>query len=105
MPSSDNTSIVIVLGAILLLSLFYLFSGQPIHNEGSLQTKRSVAPRYVRQQYDDESESEISYDESSDNSSEISAETIVDQVVASNGISRRQADEDDATDSSLEIIR
>lgn len=109
MPSSDNTSIVIVLGAILLLSLFYLFSGQPIHNEGSLQTKRSVAPQYINQEYDNESESQISYDESSDyssdNSSEISDETIVNQVAASNGISRRQADEDDATDSSLEIIR
>ena len=38
MPS-DNTTFMLVLGAIILLTLFYLFSGPAIPNEGPLQIK------------------------------------------------------------------
>ena len=39
MPS-DDTVFMIVLGGILLLSFYYLFNGNPIHNEGKLDLTR-----------------------------------------------------------------
>jgi len=110
MPSSDNTSIVIILGAILLLSLFYVFSGQPIHNEGRLQTKDTVNPvsskRYGRRYRDYESnDSSDSNSESDSAFSDISDSVLSEQVAASDGIPNKETNADDWTDSSLEIIR
>lgn len=92
--SSDNTSILIILGSILLLSLFYLFSGEPIHNEGSLQTKNNKgtsSPSLMSSKSNGSNKKQMD-NESSDNDS------------ASN-VSDDQSEADDAADSSLEIIR
>lgn len=108
MPS-DNTSFMIVLGSILLLSLFYLFSGQPIHNEGPLQIKNktesgSRSQRSQRRSKGADAESDESEyssrlnDQDSDDSESRDAES-------SSYVSRDQADADDSADSSLEIIR
>lgn len=110
MPS-DNTSFMIVLGSILLLSLFYLFSGQPIHNEGPLQIKNRAeeesrsskgsqkGPRHRADAESEESEySSRLNDQDSDNSESRDSES-------SNYVSRDHADADDSADSSLEIIR
>ncbi|VBB18341.1 hypothetical protein YASMINEVIRUS_804 [Yasminevirus sp. GU-2018] len=109
MPSSDNTSIVLILGSILLLSLFYIFSGQPIHNEGALQTKRAVnGGRSSEQEQEYDSESEVS-DNASDESSDVSEDSEESQRAEKPDVrptvNRRQADADDSVDSSLEIIR
>lgn len=93
--NTSNTSIMIVLGSILLLSLIYLFSGQPIHNEGSLQLKerRSNGARAVVS--DEESE-----DSENDNSSAVDSE-----LDSNDSVSQDQSDIDDSVDSSLEVIR
>lgn len=116
MPSSDNdnTTIVFIIGAILLISLFYLFSGQPIHNEGSLQMPKTV--RSNEHMHDLESDvsddSNISYNSehsdnsnNSDDSDDSNDSIIVDQVAAISGRLRNKKCNDDSSDESLEIIR
>lgn len=83
MPS-DNTSFMIVLGAILLLSLFYLFSGQPIHNDGPLQLKNNSASVKVN---------DSNQNESDNNSSDV------------NSSDAGSSDQSDSSDSSIEIIK
>ena len=89
MPS-DNTSFMIVLGFMLLLSMFYLFSGMPIHNEGQLQIKNKVEESESSQRIKN-SESDMESDDSANSSSDY--------------VSEDQANSDDSADSSLEIIR
>jgi hypothetical protein len=89
MPS-DNTSFMIVLGAILLLSLFYLFSGQPIHNEGPLQLKNnSVAVNSAKSvdqnSTDADAASSDSDQDSSQDSSDSSIEIIKERSMGLNG--------------------
>lgn len=107
--ASDNTSFMIVLGSILLLSLFYLFSGQPIHNEGQLQIKNKTEDQVTsersrrKEKLSDAESQESEYssrlnDQDSDNSESNDAES-------SSYVSRDHADADDSADSSLEIIR
>jgi len=124
MPSSDNTTIVFIIGAILLISLFYLFSGQPIHNEGSLQMPKTVRSNEHMRDLDSDmsDDSNISYNseysdnsnnsDNSDDSDDSDNSIIVDQVAAASGrpkvISdrlRNRACDDDSSDESLEIIR
>jgi hypothetical protein len=114
MPSSDNdnTSIVLILGAILLLSLFYLFSGgQQIHNEGTLQMKKNVNSN--KQEYDSESDmsnnSDYSNDsnesDNSDDSDDSDDSITMDQYTTYNNLRNRKNNDNDSSDSSLEIIR
>src|SRR5580700_2993401 len=96
----DNTSILIVLGSLLLISLFYLFSGKPIHNEGTLQTKPETDNTQSNESTQNENENE------NDNESEASSEgSVSNNSSDADAISDAQADADDAADSSLEIIR
>lgn len=106
MPS-DNTSFMIILGSILLLSVFYLFSGKPIHNEGSLQTKQTQNKELNDATNNNSSENESSYSES--NESRLNAtdsdDSMMQEDEARTSVSREHADIDDSVDSSLEIIR
>lgn len=99
MPSSDNTSIVIILGAILLISLFYIFSSKPIHNEGALQRKNNNSVN------SNDAESVDSNDSESDVTSYVSDDSSAEQPNVRIPVEKIQADEDDSADSSLEIIR
>lgn len=122
MSTSDNTPIIFILGSILLLSLYYIFNGQPIHNEGALQTKRQRSPSGMngenvqkgQDEYEHDQDSDISdnmSDELSENSenSENTEDTNVslrdDKPDMRPTVNRRQADADDSVDSSLEVIR
>jgi len=91
--SSNNSTFVIVVGSILLLSLFYLFGNTPIHNDGELQTKQTVNNQEI----------DIESDQSSDNSSDVQSESDVGSD--DSNVSASLAEMDDAVDSSLEIIR
>lgn len=100
MSGSDNTSIVIILGLILLLSIFYVFSGQPIHNDGVLKTKNDITYPTNGKQYDEDEDAEsnmTSDDASSDNSSV--------SVTQYRNVSEADGEEDNSVDSSLEIIK
>ena len=62
MPT-DNTPYMIVLGAILLLILYYLFCGKPSHNEGQLQFKTvsdDLSAEYNNDSSDDSNGSDYS---------------------------------------------
>lgn len=87
MPSGNNTTIILIIGAILLITFFYLFKQEPIHNEGALQTKQSLAES---REYDNDSSLDSSQ----------SAESSVDES------SMSQSEEiDSSVDSSVEVIR
>ena len=109
MPS-DNTSFMIVLGSILLLSMYYLFGSQPIHNEGPLQiknktdSKSSQRSQKILNQDDDSAYSSRMNEQDSDNSEKSDAVSNSDDASSSH-VSRYQADMDDSVDSSLEIIK
>ena len=97
--ASDNTTVMIVIGSILLLSLIYLFSGNPIHNEGALQMKKANTNN--DNENDNENDTEYSRrlnDQDSDNSTRMDA-------ASSDYVSSDDADADDSVDSSLEIIK
>lgn len=118
MPSSDsdNMSIVLILGAILILSLFYLFSGQPTNNTVSQQVKKSetFSPELA---YDAESDmstmSDVSNnsDMSSDSNNSADSYNSNDSMITDTNrlggttMNRRANDDDSSSDSSLEIIR
>jgi hypothetical protein len=88
MPS-DNTTFMLVLGAIILLSLFYLFSGPAIPNEGPLQIKNQNGVNVKS----NNSSQENQLDENSSESNNVSED--LDSVSESNV----------SDDTSLEIIR
>ena len=94
MPS-DNTSFVIVLGSILLLSLFYLFNGQPIHNEGALQVKN----RQEDKQYNDDYESNDSSIDNNNNNSDSESGS------GSDDISMSSQNNAESVDSSIDVIK
>lgn len=95
--TDNHTSIIIILGSILLISLFYLFGSEPIHNEGSLQMKK-------QSKMSANESNETHEDNNEDNESE-GDNVSVNSVNSVDSISQDQADADDAADSSLEIIR
>jgi len=98
--TSNNTVFIIILGVIVLLSLYYLFSGKPIHNEGSLQTKQNNNPVNNDEESECLSESEVSRLNNNDSENSVKGENEF-----RNYVSRNQADTDDSVDSSLEIIK
>jgi hypothetical protein len=114
MPS-DNTVVMILLGVVILLSLYYLFSGKPIHNDGSLQTKQSLNAKTYN---DNDNNSEMSSNSSNDTSKSMSESESASRLHHNetekslrkenekrNYVARNQADTDDSVDSSLEIIK
>lgn len=127
MSSSDsgNMSIVLVLGALLLLSLFYLFYGQTTNNLGSVPVQKNENFNEQRQLFDVESNNSDfssnsgmscdSYDsnisDNSDNSydSDDSDNFMITDTNRLGGMTRNRMDndniDDDSSDSSLEIIR
>jgi hypothetical protein len=123
MPS-DNTIFMIILGAIILLSLHYLFNGTPIHNEGSLQMKRPMSDKKSPIDMTDNQSSDSISDSVSD--SQLSTNHSFDSEMSDdvqrlnrhdsddsesrdsesiNYVAKNMAEMDDSTDSSLEIIR
>lgn len=88
MKNCDNNTPTIIFGLILLLSLFYLFSGSPIHNEGSLVTKNKKV---------DEDNS------SNDDNSSVSSDNMSSDL-SDDSVSMTDANSDDVSDSSIEVI-
>lgn len=97
MSTVNNTLILVIIGAILLIALFYLFKQEPIHNEGALQTKESLKNEYDNESIDNSSlsENESSRDESSDSESmnssiDSSIDVIRDRAMGMNGPDNRR---------------
>lgn len=97
MPTSDNTSIVIILGVILLLSLFYIFGSGPIHNEGNLQRNTEVN--------DTGNDNEDVYTDDSSMSTKTYASSEFESKDVVPDVDSVYVQGDDSTDSSIEIIK
>jgi hypothetical protein len=100
--SSDNTVFIIVLLVILLVTLYYLFSSTPIHNDGKLQMKNNSRSSDMNDQDSDSNDSNDSDNsDNSDNSSDIAPERCHDD----DSVSLADLEMDDSVDSSIEIIK
>lgn len=103
MPSG-NTSIIFVLGAILLLTIFYLFNGSIIPNDGTLQTKPlNNVSQHNNHSTDSDAVSDYSNDSNDSNDSSVSG--VDPKFTYATNVEKRDAEADDAVDSSREIIR
>lgn len=102
--SSDNTPLLIVLGSILLLSLFYLFGNGPIHNEGQLQFKRNKNQCNNNDNDDNDNDEN---DNDADNDSATRDQDSGDDADSDDNSSATQqdSDADDSVDTTREIIR
>lgn len=84
MPS-DNTTFLIVLGSIIVLSLFYVFNGEPIHNEGNLQLKNKKPEEDVSDSESDAGSQDSSQVMTEDDSIDSSIEIIKERAMGQNG--------------------
>jgi hypothetical protein len=103
MPASDNSSTVIILGVILLLSLYYIFGSGPIPNEGNLQLYKQPVHEIQDEYKGDDSSDSAS--ESETNGSSISENSMASEDSIEVRQDADNASLDDSTDSSIDIIK
>lgn len=108
--NSDNTAFMIILAAIILLSLYYLFNNDPIHNDGVLQTKKSVGNNIDSENNDsndsdDSDDSNDSNDSDSDSASDSEISENANLAENDSNDSDNSNDSNDSCDYSVDKIK